>query len=532
MKVSSLVPLAIGTLFSQVGLAATAIVPTDYATIQAAVTAVQGTAGALVTVNSNATFTENITATQSVEIAAGVGLSPLIRPAAGSAISLEPNAATDQTFTLTGLRVQGCGGGVSSIINLSNKNTAGNVYLNLAGVDITNAGCGSSSTGLRSARALGPGTSTNYVTMTNSTIDIVTPAGGGFAIEMVDLPGRLTLTDSTLDITNGTGLAINGSGPAGPAGTHIELNVANTDFTVNTTVGTSANAMRLQNNVTSDIRGSRFTFANGSTNVGGIVIFGTLLANTHTITQNTFSRASLGSGSGVLLIPYGDATYGPQSGTATVTNNVMRNIDSGMTINPQYPGDSAFLVAMNNTVHNARHCLYLSALDGTNINGRFSNNLCTNISGSTGTVGGVPAVFGAIAATERAGANITMTFANNGFYNNANGDYSPMVAGIPNVAAVVTTDPIYVNPLAGDLRLGTGSPAIDAGVMEASVAVDHDGTGRPQAAAYDLGAFEGAFAVVIPPVKPIPTLGKPAIALLSLILAAMAIGVQRRNRNL
>lgn len=60
-------------------LAATAVVPTDHATIQAAVTAVQGTAGALVRIDSNATFVETVTATLSVAIEAGPGFQPTIQ---------------------------------------------------------------------------------------------------------------------------------------------------------------------------------------------------------------------------------------------------------------------------------------------------------------------------------------------------------------------------------------------------------------------------------------------------------------------
>jgi hypothetical protein len=57
-------------------------VPTDYATIQLAVNAVQGTEDALVRIDSNAIFTETVTATQSVAIEAGRGFSPIIQAVA------------------------------------------------------------------------------------------------------------------------------------------------------------------------------------------------------------------------------------------------------------------------------------------------------------------------------------------------------------------------------------------------------------------------------------------------------------------
>jgi len=529
MKLTSLVPWAMGLFCSSGAIAATAIVPTDYATIQAAVTAVQGTVGAQVIVNSNATFPENIIATQSVWIAAGVGFSPLIRPAAGSAITLQPSAATDELFTLSGLRVQGCGTNADSIIHLDNRNTAGSAFLNMTDMDIANPGCGSDATGLRIAKsAFVTGTSNNRVSMEDSSLRIANLLASSVAVSMHSAPGRLFIARSLIDVANGTALDLIGNGSGGPPGTNIEAAIYSTRFQIASTGGTTATAIRLTDNTRSEILGNRFAFADGSYNAVGVHIEGTLLGNTHTITRNTFSRASKGSGSGVRLYPKGNATYGAQTGTAIVTNNVMHNLEQGIDVWPQYTGDTGTLTAINNTINNARRCLNLYAGDGTTINGRFSNNLCTNISGSIENVGGVPVVYGAIAAYERPGANITMSFANNGFYNNAHGDYSPMVAGIPNAAAVVTTNPIYANPLSGDLRLRTGSPAIDAGITEASVTVDHDDNPRPQAAAYDIGAFEGAYTLV----PSVPSLGPFATALLSLILAALAIGLQPRNSKI
>lgn len=56
----------------------------------------------------------------------------------------------------------------------------------------------------------------------------------------------------------------------------------------------------------------------------------------------------------------------------------------------------------------------------------------------------------------------------------------------------LTTDPQFVNPGAGDFGLQAGSPAIDKGVTLAQVPTDFTGKARPEGAAYDIGAFEGA----------------------------------------
>lgn len=56
----------------------------------------------------------------------------------------------------------------------------------------------------------------------------------------------------------------------------------------------------------------------------------------------------------------------------------------------------------------------------------------------------------------------------------------------------LTTDPKFVNAAAHDFGLQAGSPAIDKGVTLAEVKTDFTGKTRPEGAAYDIGAFEGA----------------------------------------
>ncbi len=56
----------------------------------------------------------------------------------------------------------------------------------------------------------------------------------------------------------------------------------------------------------------------------------------------------------------------------------------------------------------------------------------------------------------------------------------------------LTTDPKFVNTASGDFGLQESSPAIDKGVTLAEVPSDFTGKARPEGAAYDIGAFEGA----------------------------------------
>ena len=54
----------------------------------------------------------------------------------------------------------------------------------------------------------------------------------------------------------------------------------------------------------------------------------------------------------------------------------------------------------------------------------------------------------------------------------------------------VKTDPLFVDAAAGNFRLQSNSPCIDAGLSEGAPAVDFEGTTRPQGAGVDIGAFE------------------------------------------
>ncbi len=55
---------------------------------------------------------------------------------------------------------------------------------------------------------------------------------------------------------------------------------------------------------------------------------------------------------------------------------------------------------------------------------------------------------------------------------------------------VISTDPIFANPEAGDFHLLYGSPCIDAGSTNAGASVDMDGEARPFGLAMDMGADE------------------------------------------
>jgi hypothetical protein len=55
---------------------------------------------------------------------------------------------------------------------------------------------------------------------------------------------------------------------------------------------------------------------------------------------------------------------------------------------------------------------------------------------------------------------------------------------------ITNSNPLFVNAAGGDFHLQSSSPAINAGLIEAIVATDCEGTTRPQGGGYDIGAYE------------------------------------------
>jgi parallel beta-helix repeat protein len=79
---------------------------------------------------------------------------------------------------------------------------------------------------------------------------------------------------------------------------------------------------------------------------------------------------------------------------------------------------------------------------------------------------------------------------NNISYNNGGGNFRDSGGGTSQSNNMFGTNPQFVNPAGADFRLQSTSPAVDAGTSVSMVTTDLMGTARPQARAYDIGAFE------------------------------------------
>ncbi len=516
-------------------VALVATVPGGYATLQAAVTAVQGTPGASVVVNSNATYAENVQITQSVQITAGAGFAPVIRPTSGVPISIHPNSSASQSFGLSGLRVEGSGVGSASLVELLVYNS-GAVSLTVDRTHFSNPLGESGVVGLMLRNVIGAASKDVIVRDSDFVIDTA-PGMGANAVTMYgsEGPSRLDISNTNIRTTGGgTGIEVRGGRQTPVVPTSLAL--------INSTITTAAPngpyqaiAVLVLDDVNTTIADNHFNFVgNSASNSGitGIQISGRMERSLSYVDRNQFVGTGLRAGSGVYFAPFANGSGGsfpPTSGELIFRNNVLRNVSYGLFFNPQ-EGDTATVGVNHNTIDGATTCLGMSANIRTIIQGAFTNNLCTHISGGSysETEGGAELPAGAIEAYVAAGAAININFANNGYFANPKGNYAPIVASIPNVGEVFNADPRYANLGDGDLRLQVGSPAIDAGSVT-GLLVDNNGDIRPQGAAPDIGAYEGGVSPVATSITPVPVMSVPALATMAALLLGIALVAVRRK---
>ena len=196
-------------------------------------------------------------------------------------------------------------------------------------------------------------------------------------------------------------------------------------------------------------------------------------------------------------------------GTNTLTNNILSGNSA------TFGGGIYIFLGANNLTNNI--LLWnrafnggggISTVSGTNIltNNSLSGNSASSIGGGVFTVSGTNTLMnnslsansaefgGGIYASE--GTNM---LTNNIVWGNSSGiesedsdltiNYSIVQGGFSGEGNL-DVDPLFSNPLEGDLRLTALSPAIDSGTATGAPANDLDGFPRPIGAGYDMGAYE------------------------------------------
>jgi hypothetical protein len=212
---------------------------------------------------------------------------------------------------------------------------------------------------------------------------------------------------------------------------------------------------------------------NGDINFGGDgVISGAIIEN------NVIIDNGRSGGSGINA----DGVVG-----AVIRNNVLDgNHASGVSLY-RIDGGAASTgnKVINNTIRMASDARWaVNIQDGSNGNTLRNNVLLNPTAGRgaidlcdacvTGTVSDHNAVVGRFLV---GGDPVDLT----GWRARTGGDQSSFVA---------TDAQLFTDPAAGDLTLRDGSPAIDQGVAQGAPTHDVEGTGRPQGAAIDIGAYE------------------------------------------
>jgi hypothetical protein len=479
----------------------TAVVPTDFATVQAAVDAVQGTPDALVRIDSSATFVGRVTVTESVRIEAGAGFRPTLEGVPGDCALVGPctielhTVTAGQRLDLRGLRVvppagiaPGSGGQLVLVFNESTQ------FLTLDIVEVELADpAGASFDGILSrVSPASPGA--NSIAVTDSRIDIRgLPPHPASAIEMGER-GQLSVIGGELSLR-------------GPPGNLLSLSGEQIAFVLSASLLVEAPAASLHAGVAQIVGASASTVSgnaielvgNGDGTVGGVLLLasggggGDLLFDSNRI---------VGDRNGAAFAVTAEAFQGSLA-RVTAVNNEIRGLGGGFRLASQ--GGTVEAVLTNNTVHDSFFdAVQIEAFSGP-IEVAIFNNLFTRTIGSGIDV-------------ELLGGTVAGELGYNGYFENFGGAIDPQLE--PSSSADVFADPRYV--ATDDLRLQAASPMVDrANDSAPSVPKDDiDGVDRPVGAGFDIGAHEGAVQAAI---VEVPALGPAGFALLTLALGAVGL---------
>ncbi|MEM7048532.1 MAG: right-handed parallel beta-helix repeat-containing protein [Acidobacteriota bacterium] len=480
-------------------LADTVTVPTDHATIQAAIDDVQGTAGALVWIDSDDTFNEDLTIVDSVAIRAAAGRQPTIRGVGDNTVDVELAGTGGESFELTGLRLLPFPGANSSVdvVNvIKDGDQPITVFLDRLTVEDPESS-GAGAVNLRSAFAA---TGALNATIVDSAITLGgTPGQGTSAITMLE-EGSLTVERCSFDISESSGEAWDIRGSRG-AGIVFELFDSTVD--ISSPAGPFSSQVGIfLNDVSATLERNVFTLIDeaegsadgirtspGSPGPGNITI---------QMRANTFRRVGQPGGRALSASPFAGGQV-----QLVAINNVIAGM-RGFSFNPQGsspggpPAPTVNANLANNTIDGSNgSAISISGQDGSEITLSITNNLLTNHEGW------------GISIFPSPGVTLNDSIDNNGYFNNAMGDVqAPLAPGLDALFA----DPRYVDQAGGDLHLRAGSPAIDRGAAIPLPLTDRDGNPRIQGAAVDLGAYEAApVEFEIPVISPLGMLGLGAL---------------------
>jgi hypothetical protein len=495
--------------------ATTVIVPTDQPTIQGAVLAAQGTPGGTVIVQSNATFVETVTVTQSVVLEAGTGFSPTLQGSGACGgiggnctLDLRPNVP-GPNISVRGLRILP-GANPTVLLKIENQ-SADTATIELSGLTLLSAG----SDPIRGVTIRSSGAA-NDVTIHGGSITV----GGTpmFPTAGIDMTGAGDLkVDGLVILTNDGSSA--GFSIAGPPGRSTFV-LTGSQVTV---VAPSASALAIVGSLTGDVDA--------------------------TLSHNLFRMlpTDTAAAQGIELGSGGAAGGVPVVTTLALDANRFENPTSvigGYAVNSfARPGDTSVLVATNNVTRNLFFAFQEAPSQGPIGLGGITDSTIVNNTIDGGDLGQIDSVGIGVQIEDgttvrlkafnnvitythigidafRFGPTGSFLFAEdyNGYFMNPSGNV--FGDGSSEGPHDLDADPLYLDRAAGDFRLRGASPMVDSGTNSAPQlpATDFAGNPRIVGGTVDRGAFERGVGTL-----DVPALGRRELALLALLLAGVAL---------
>ena len=240
------------------------------------------------------------------------------------------------------------------------------------------------------------------------------------------------------------------------------------------------------------------TFISNSANYSGGGMYNT--SSSPTLANVTFSRNSATDGGGVYNYSssptldtvtfsrnsanyYGGGMYNEDSSSPTL-GNITFSRNSATDGGGMYNEDSSSPTLANVTFSGNSANYYGGGMFNTSSSPVLTNTILWGDSALTGTT-----IYNTAASTP------TLAFSD---IQNCGGSSGWAIACGADGGGNIDADPLFVNAADDNLRLSSGSPAIDAGTNAGCPAFDMDGIARPVGLACDMGAYERPYYVYLP----------------------------------
>ncbi len=285
---------------------------------------------------------------------------------------------------------------------------------------------------------------------------------------------NISSTQFLNNTANGDGISGYGGGAIAASGTIIAANSQFTGNTANTSTGGALSAGQSLYLYRSDFNDNTAVSGDGGA---------AYAKNGATLDQVSFSNNQSSANSGALTVITGTLGISQTlfiSNFATSGGGIYQYGGGGRIVNSLFTRN----LASNTTGMD----LYLAPSSADQV------LFCTIAEPTLGTGDAVRITAGSVTVQDTIISNHAIGLYRQGGsvvedYNLFYGNTSPTFGAITSGTHHVTSDPLFVDPSAGNYHLRLGSPAIDAG-LDAGVAIDIDGQARPQNDGFDIGYDE------------------------------------------